>query len=566
MKRIVPAVFLNFLLAVGYSQNPIPPCGNDYGTSADESNIIQQMRFGSISAAINSLNQAKETRGFSLGCPQAAVSYSAGNYSQPQLSDVANVWNNNHLPTIESFTINCPRIGRYNNNDALGAYYANLAGYPANINVLADIANMMEAQQYTSSNCANIIQPHEGVFGYIHVGSLNSCYPGGVVGSSVDAVCSNIPSYCVDYDFGLFAGENFLIGDQYEPLSFYDGGIAYDHGWIGVQMIEAAIQQSDPNLKGKFKNSAELAAKWAINEEVVKNHNYSSKLVWLLAEMYLWTGDTIYKNALNYKLDKNLLPSVLMDINPVDGNVDGLATTIAFSDLTTVAQTPGRSWDGHNSLPWYSAMNAWALTESYVAFRDRGDTARANEIKPYAIAMLDNLSWEINNLGVIPDQLGVRDLTYGLLLGIWKIAQFENESHPEWESAAWALWNAGYFNSYSTHSVCVGLYLCVLSNTAYQPLFEREDFDSIVTISPTNQLKIYPNPADEEITISFDNFALEPFEVQIVDFSGQVVQKIAVSSSNSKLSVGHLEDGAYVIRILDGSKEIVYAEKLIISD
>ena len=36
--------------------------------------------------------------------------------------------------------------------------------------------------------------------------------------------------------------------------SFYDGGIAYDHGWIGTQMIEAAIQQTDVVAKGKFQN------------------------------------------------------------------------------------------------------------------------------------------------------------------------------------------------------------------------------------------------------------------------------------------------------------------------
>ena len=82
--------------------------------------------------------------------------------------------------------------------------------------------------------------------------------------------------------------------------------------------------------------------------------------------MYNWTGDITYLDELNYKLDKNLLPSVLTDFDN-DGMVDGTNPAIAFQDLTTIAEVPGRNWDGHNSLPWYSAMNAWALTDAYVA-------------------------------------------------------------------------------------------------------------------------------------------------------------------------------------------------------
>ena len=274
--------FIVFSTNYMFAQNPSPPCGSDYGSTSDETNIITQMRFGSIVDAVNAIDQAKNTRGFSLGCPQQAMSYSVGDYSQPLLSEVVNIWNSNHKPTIEGYAINCPRIGRYENNSALGAYFATLAGYPTNLTALKNVGDMMDAQQYSAST-ASIVDPvHEGVYGYIHVGNLNSCYPGGVVGSSVDAVCSAVPSLCKTYDFGLFAGEEFLIGDQSESDSFYDGGIAYDQGWVGAQMIEAAIQQTDQIVKGKFKNSVELAANWAINETEVKNHNYTAKLIWLL--------------------------------------------------------------------------------------------------------------------------------------------------------------------------------------------------------------------------------------------------------------------------------------------
>ncbi len=523
-------------------QNPNPPCGNTYGNAQDEANIIQQMRFGTITDAQNALSQAKNTRGTSLGCPELSYNYNPANYAQPSLSAVASVWNNVHLPSIESYSLDCPRIGRYENNAALGAYYAQLAGYPANTNVLYSIASMQIAQQYSDLNTTVVNTENEGVYGYVHVPSNDPCYPGGVVGSSVEAVCSNIPSFCVTYDNGLFAGETFLIGDQYEPLSFFDGGIAYDHGWVGAHLIEAAIQETDASKKQEMKNSLILATQWAVNEEVVKNHNYTAKLIWLLAQMYNWTGDAVYKDALNYKLNKNLLPAIIMDTDS-DNFVDGTNPPVAFQDLTNVAQVPGRVWDGHNSLPWYNSMNAWALLEAYIAFRDRGDTARAQVLKPYVLSTMDNLSWEINNYGIIDDQLGVRDLTYGLLLAIWKLAQYENESHPNWESAAWAMWNSGYFNSYSTHSVCVGLYLCVLEQTLYEPPFIRESFLSL-NEPETSQLKVFPNPSESEVKIELPN-GMSISNVSLFDAQGRQLEAMYSVEDNIRLNVSILPAGVY---------------------
>ena len=79
--------------------------------------------------------------------------------------------------------------------------------------------------------------------------------------------------YCQTYTTGQFAGENFLFSGQDDANNWFDGGLAYDHGWVGVQMIESAIQQNDPILKEKYRNSVELAAQYCISEFSVKNHN-----------------------------------------------------------------------------------------------------------------------------------------------------------------------------------------------------------------------------------------------------------------------------------------------------
>ena len=88
------------------------------------------------------------------------------------------------------------------------------------------------------------------------------------------------------------------------------------------------------------------------------NANYTAKLVWLLATMYALDGAAADRTALLDKLDRAVLPGVLMDADR-DGQVDGVPGC-RFADLTAVARVPGRLWDGHNARPVYHAMIAQA--------------------------------------------------------------------------------------------------------------------------------------------------------------------------------------------------------------
>ena len=120
-----------------------PPCNNTYGSSSDEQNIVQQMRYGSITEAVEAINQAKNTRGTTLGCPEESLSYAVTSCDKPSLTEVSNIWTTIHSPQISNYTISCPRIGRYENNSALGAYYAMQAGFYSDTNQLVNISNMM---------------------------------------------------------------------------------------------------------------------------------------------------------------------------------------------------------------------------------------------------------------------------------------------------------------------------------------------------------------------------------------------------------------------------------------
>jgi hypothetical protein len=209
-------------------------------------------------------------------------------------------------------------------------------------------------------------------------------------------------------------------------------------------MIEAALAAADPVQARQFADAAKLAGDWAIHEPAVRNHNYTAKLIWLLAALYDWTGESRFGDALIDKLERSLLPGVLMD-EDADGEIDGLPG-LRFADLRSpLARQPGRMWDAHNALPWYQAMNAWAAVEAYVALRSRGDTDRADRVRSYALALMDNLAAEVS--AGADFETGAAQIAFAMATGLWKLADAEGLERPHWETALWSVWNAGLAES-----------------------------------------------------------------------------------------------------------------------
>ena len=471
-----------------YSQTvPQPPCtGDNYGTQAQARAIELAMANGSVQSVTATIAEAKNTRGNRVGCAESVYENLTPNFTEPTLAQINTAWEQIFVPQINNFSSVCPAVGRDWAAVALGGYYARLANQTISRLPLAEIGKVFVGSQYSVENASGAAVSHRGIYGYLRVPTNDVCYRGGIVGPSVETFCTQFPHLCVNYDGGIFAGKQFVVADVVPEQQIYDGGIAFDQGFAGVMMIEAAIQQPNRkqilrlpvgerirlrNLKETFRRSALLAADWAIAEPPVRNHNYTAKLIWLLAVAYNWTGDARYKTAMLDKIERNLKPGILMDLNE-DGLVDGM-NSVRFDQLTVTAQRPGRNWDAHNALPWYGAKNAWAMTEAYVALRDRGDAAQALALKPYLNAMLANLAWEINNLGV--PSVAQTQILHALLLGLWKVAVYENEPRPEWQRAAAAVWNTPSQNSFSGSSaINNGLYRLYKSNTPYRPYLLRE--------------------------------------------------------------------------------------------
>ncbi len=465
---------------------PTAPCvtTSNYGTPADQAALDTDAEL-----PINPANQATyvaavhagmNSRGTAVGCPSTAYTYEAAAATPPTYAQVLGTWTGTHVPGILGYSTACPDLGRTGAAYALASYYANLSGYTLPTSTQQQLTTqtgaidaMLAGEQYSSVNVSGTVND-PGSFGYVNTTPANKCFfttlAGSVsLGSNIHSFCIGVPDACTTYTAGPFKGLSFQVQDLGDLALVPDGSMAFDHGFDGVALMEATIQQAN----SPFAANLALAGQWAINEPAVRDVNYTAKLVWLLAELYDRTGNPAYSTAMMNKLNRGLLINALMPDPANPANVYGMSPAVPFAALTPVAQTPGRMFDGHNALPDYSAINSWALVEAYVALRDQGDTTNAAIVRPYAIASLNNLAYEVNTFGV--PSIGKSQVPIALLLGLWKISAFEGfqgggAGATNWEAAAWRYWNNGAASNFGPETLNAALYLVYLSGKTYVPL------------------------------------------------------------------------------------------------
>ena len=76
-------------------------------------------------------------------------------------------------------------------------------------------------------------------------------------------------------------------------------------------------------------------------------------------------------------------------------------------------------------------------------------------------------------------------------------------------------------------------------------------------------IKIYPNPAKDYITISWDNLELNNASISLLNNLGQIVFEKSINSNNDSISVNELADGMYYLKI--NSNNRIITKKVIIS-
>ena len=86
---------------------------------------------------------------------------------------------------------------------------------------------------------------------------------------------------------------------------------------------------------------------------------------------------------------------------------------------------------------------------------------------------------------------------------------------------------------------------------------------SDVTVNQFKGFTIYPNPVNQFINVSCLQTD-DVKEIEIIDVSGKVLLERSMQSNNFTLSVGHLEEGMYIIRVMSGKK--MYSQKLYVTE
>ena len=86
---------------------------------------------------------------------------------------------------------------------------------------------------------------------------------------------------------------------------------------------------------------------------------------------------------------------------------------------------------------------------------------------------------------------------------------------------------------------------------------------SAVEAEISDQVRIYPNPAQEKVNINIPNFGVGNYFVSIYDVLGNEVKQAKIQESNSIINIENLETGIYMLRISNFSG-VIKSEKLII--
>ncbi len=76
----------------------------------------------------------------------------------------------------------------------------------------------------------------------------------------------------------------------------------------------------------------------------------------------------------------------------------------------------------------------------------------------------------------------------------------------------------------------------------------------------TSSLKVYPNPASGQFTVSITNAEASDLILELVNISGQVVyrnQVKSVYSYNEQIDTGSLSSGIYYLRVNNGQESRV---------
>lgn len=87
--------------------------------------------------------------------------------------------------------------------------------------------------------------------------------------------------------------------------------------------------------------------------------------------------------------------------------------------------------------------------------------------------------------------------------------------------------------------------------------FQLDLLTSAPEIEAAESFRIYPNPANQKLTVEFSEYNYKPVTMQVFNIQGSAVKSIHLESgSRATIDVADLQQGIYLLRVVDSNKTI----------
>jgi hypothetical protein len=95
-----------------------------------------------------------------------------------------------------------------------------------------------------------------------------------------------------------------------------------------------------------------------------------------------------------------------------------------------------------------------------------------------------------------------------------------------------------------------------LSNLRYLSFNNFKTDVALLNVDENTKMSIFPNPASNNLQVSFEGIIEDKVQLEIIDLQGKVLQKQEIAGHNGKtistISIVHLAIGLYILRVQNG--------------
>ena len=272
--------------------------------------------------------------------------------------------------------------------------------------------------------------------------------------------------------------------------------------------------------------------------------------------------DTITYTETNFCGTTNATTTIAIYPAPDAGYIYGPDTVCTFSTITIFESVPGGIWNPHNGdisittsgvvmglYYGYDTIDYGVRNACGLAISAPFPIFICNPLDPATISGLDSVC--------IGDSI---NLTSSYSDGVWSASN----AHVSINASTGILTgvSAGITTiNYTRRNVCGPVNASFL-------VYTKHCINGIPETNPnTPHLKIYPNPANDVVSIEWENLYSENTTIEISDFTGRIVYSNTFKPMNAngvKTIQPTLAQGVYIVSVESGT--VQFKEKLVITD